>query len=135
MQKRPDFENTIPLDQAKAKSKAGESQARLERFIKANQGDIRVRGDDRHIVIAMVLTQFVPPSSPGPITAVVSRPSWLEEPRPKFLMGLKLSDWVSNTFLSTNRGRESRLFAMSHLAWICLEPNSTSHAHSLMERP
>jgi hypothetical protein len=116
VEKGPDFETTIPADQAKAKDKMEESRARLDRFIRANQGDIRVRGDDRHIVITMVLTQFVPlPTRWGDVPGSarvgvmfgVGQTPWLEDPRPGLLMGLQLSDWLGNTFLSTSHGKRA----------------------------
>jgi len=117
VQKGPDFENTIPVDQAKARDKAEESQARLKRFMSANQGDIRVRGDERHIVIAVALSQFVPPSASRwaidtegrQIRTEISQSPWIEEPRPEFLMGSKLSDWVGRTYVTTNLGKRAEV--------------------------
>lgn len=104
----PVFEKLVQLKNLGSKSAAEESQAKLERFIASYPCDVRVQGDDLHIVVAIASVQYVPTdvrvATEDDAMHNANRPTWEEKPPPEFLREMQLPDLLGRTFLSTAPG-------------------------------
>ena len=112
--------------------KAGEPtpsrEDRLKEIVTSRPDDIRVKGDDEAVVIALTITQFVQSwvaaqydigrfarnGSERNATVVgedtLRMPSdWMEECRPERLSGLSTPDLAGRTFLLTKTGKKAQL--------------------------
>jgi hypothetical protein len=117
----PEFEMQIFTDLPLRKDISLENlnkESRLEKFMKENPQDIRLKGNDEYIVFTMTeawrpysTDVYSPAGRAGQTqsTNIEIWKSWRERTRPDQLASLELSDLVKATLLSTKNGEKTPL--------------------------
>ena len=103
VRQEPSSQKTVTLERIKGGDQVSTRQAWLKQFLAEHRGDILVDGDDRRIMVAITLTQFVTHETPHKSS------DWIEQPRPENLIEIHMEDVKSTTTLSTTTGSQVRL--------------------------
>lgn len=118
----------VDIERLKAGEPLPAREDTLKEMVNSSPNDIRVKGDDEAIVIALTIAQFVQSwvaaqyeidrlarnGSERNATVVGEdtrrMPSdWMEEYRPEKLLGLNTSDFAGKTFLLTRTGKKAEM--------------------------
>jgi hypothetical protein len=94
------IENTVSANDLSAKTGAEEERALLEKFMTHNADDLRIKGDEKHIVVG--LTLFVAAQEPG-TRLRGGRMTWLEEPYGDELSGADISELRASLVTGTGK--------------------------------